>query len=111
MRVPSLLWPRTMPTCILLALFFWPVVMILTEALGAFIEPRTGIDDFGLAAMNFTMPLSWLFAIVLWFRGFLFFSRSAASVLFALAMLPFWFIFTSIITFLFFPFGRVNPNF
>jgi hypothetical protein len=55
--------------------------------------------------------LSWLFAIVLWFRGFLVFSRSAASVLVALAMLPYWFIFTSIITFLFFPFGRVNPNF
>lgn len=85
--------------------------MILTDIIGRFIEPYMGVDDFGLLASNFTMPVVWLFAIVLWFRGFLIRERSTASVILAVATLPLWLAFTGIATFLNFPFGRINPNF
>ena len=97
--------------CILLALFVWPTVMILTDIIGGFIEPYIGIDDLGMAASKFTMPVMWLYAIVLWFRGFIIQERSVNSAFLAVITLPLWFVPTAIITFINFPFGRINPNF
>lgn len=107
----AFLWPRTSGRCFLLALFAWPLTMFVTDVLGIYIEPAAGVDDFGLAVLDFSIPVVWSFAIVLWFRAYLVRNRSADSFLLALFTLPGWFVFTVVVTFLNFPFGRIDPNF
>ncbi|MEP3480120.1 MAG: hypothetical protein ABJZ55_12790 [Fuerstiella sp.] len=85
--------------------------MFATDIIGIIAEPIIGLDDFGLFVSNFTLPLFWIFGVCLWCRGFLLHERSPATIAAAILTLPAWFIFTAIVTFLNFPFGRIDPNF
>ena len=107
----SFLWPHTKTRCILLALFAWPITMFATDIIGIVAEPITGLDDFGLAVSNITMPLFLLYGVCLWFRGFILHERSPSAIAAAIFTLPAWFSFTAIVTFMNFPLGRIDPNF
>ena len=110
-RHRSIPWPRTSRSCIAASLLIWPVVMLATDIVGLVVEPLAGINDFGLAALTFTLPSIWTLAIVFWCRGVLIHRWSAASIMFAILSLSAWYLFNAIVTFLNFPFGRVNSNF
>ena len=105
------LWPQSPAGCILFALIVWPVTMYLTEVLGMAIEPLFTMDDFGLVAANFTVPIVWLYAIALWFRAFLIRERSWRSVILAILTVPLWLILTLVVSLFNFPQGRVDPTF
>lgn len=106
--LPSRTW-----TCILLSLVLWPTVAFTTDLLGIWIEPALNINDFGLAALNFTLPMISVTAIILWFRAFLLSRERSKSLSVAIAVctLPLWFVATAITTCCFFPFGRISDAF
>jgi hypothetical protein len=105
--------PSTSAGCFWLSLLAWPAVALVTDLLGVWIEPRLNIRDFGLLASNFTLPVTWVYAVVLWFRGFLLSKDRPASISWHLAVvtLPFWVMVMGVTTFFFFPFGRISDNF
>ncbi|QDS91579.1 hypothetical protein FF011L_03090 [Roseimaritima multifibrata] len=85
--------------------------MFATDIVGIYAERATEVEDFGMAASNFTMPLVCLYAAVLWFRAFMLHERLVSGFFFALVTLPGWLLFTAIVTLMNFPLGRISPNF
>lgn len=86
------------------------MTMFVTDIVGTYVESATSIEDFGVAAFGFTMPLVCLYSLVLWFRAFMpskSSKRWVAAFLVALLALPGWLFFTVVVTFINFPFGRI----
>lgn len=104
-------WPRTPAGTLFLSLTIWPLVGISVDIVGTGLVPLGGDSDFGLAISIYTVPISAILGVALWFRGFLMWRRTFASGILALLSLPFWALSFLLFWFVNFPPGRLSSNF
>lgn len=109
-RPSSLFWPNSWVGCMLLAYLGPPVVFTFVDLVGWILERRLGFDGIDLIVTDVSISAGWLIGFVLWCRGWIKIHESGGFLL-ALLAIPIWLVPMGWISLIFFPFGRIDPNF
>jgi hypothetical protein len=106
-------WPATAGGSFALAFLSWPVLLLLIDTFGYLARDIFPSRDLGLVVFGYLAFPGMIFALVAWFRAFILAHDGPwwQSAIMAVILFPAWYIAFACITFLFFPFGRIDPNF